>query len=217
MSTCNLTWIMLDRHWVTVYCATYRRYEMAYIIWTTMGTVILSVGTLIPNRLIVEFHNMACYTRIRPNHTFAFRVTMFYQPFTFVVYYLLPISFMLVAYFWVVCNFQLMERNWRNAGRQGQSTSWSPQQDDQGHPESNGTFFFIDPLYRSMTVGSLCMISIVILGHTYDTVNYLLSNLVSEYSYDFGSDVQLIGAFVNTLNSIFNPVIIALSVLSNRK
>ncbi|THD27886.1 hypothetical protein D915_001272 [Fasciola hepatica] len=217
MSTCNLTWIMLDRLWATVYCATYRRYEKAYIIWTTIGTVMLSVGTLIPNMLIVEFHNMTCSTKITPNHTFAFRVTMFYQPFNFVVYYLLPISVMLVAYFWVVCNFQLMERNWQNAERHGQSTSWSLQQSDQGQSESNGTFCSIDPLYRSMTVGSLCMISIVILGHTFDTVNYLLSNLVSEYSYDFGSDVQLIGAFVNTVNSIFNPVIIALSVPSIKK
>ncbi|TPP58906.1 hypothetical protein FGIG_05468 [Fasciola gigantica] len=76
---------------------------------------------------------------------------------------------------------------------------------------------FIDSMLQSLHDSSLCLISGVILGHTYDTVLYIMSTSGTTYSYDVGSDAQLISVFVTTLNSIINPMIIALSVPSVRR
>ncbi|TPP60582.1 hypothetical protein FGIG_08243 [Fasciola gigantica] len=98
MSTCNLAWINLNRLWATVYCATYGRYEKAYIIWTTFGTIAFSVAIVIPNMFIVEFENLSCTTMITPDQTLAYRITQVYQPFWCVTYFLFPIVVMLVAH-----------------------------------------------------------------------------------------------------------------------
>ncbi|KAA0194468.1 hypothetical protein FBUS_03070, partial [Fasciolopsis buskii] len=207
MSTCNLAWIMLDRLWATVYCVTYRLNETKYLIATSIGTVVLSVGALIPNVLIVEFVNMTCVTHVNSKEQIAYHVSMFYQPFDFIVYYALPIIVMLFCHFRVVCYYRSVECEQLRHREQEQQHR---EQEEQQHTEQDKchtSVVFVDPLYRSMTVGSFCMICCLIIGHTFDVINYLLSNIAKNYLYDFGSDVQLIGTFVTTLNSIVNPVI----------
>ncbi|KAA0194467.1 hypothetical protein FBUS_03074 [Fasciolopsis buskii] len=214
-STYNLTFILLNRIWATVYCATYRRYEKAYIICTMFTNITLSILVVSPGPFIVIFENMTCITQITPNQQIVYRLALIYQPFWCVVYYLMPIAIMLVAHIRLVFYFGSEELKTQGEEHQIQPNNWSISVNVQSEPLSEEPAElppFVDPLHRSMSIGSFCMICFMFLAHTYDTINFLLPSLVSSYFYDYGSDTQLISLFISTANTIANPVIIILSV-----
>ncbi|KAA0194469.1 hypothetical protein FBUS_03068 [Fasciolopsis buskii] len=219
MSTCNLVWIVWNCLWATVYNATYKRHEMAYIIWTTFGTLTYGMVIGIPTLMIVHLENLDCVTTITPNQTTAHHVISFHLPFWIAFHYLLPIVVMLIGHFRVICFFRSSEFKQSSDNHDWKPTWCSYLHDKECHPDKQEPVvlpYFIDPLFRSLTIGSQCLICGVIVAHTFDTVLYIMSSKDGTYSYAVGSDVQLISVFVTTLNSIVNPIIVALSVPSIR-
>ncbi|KAA0194463.1 hypothetical protein FBUS_03069 [Fasciolopsis buskii] len=214
-STYNLTCIMLNRIWATVYCASYQKYERAYIYWNMFGIVTLSVLAVTPNAFIVKFENMVCITQVSSDQSTVYRLTRVYQPLWFSVYHLIPMVIMLISHFRVVCHFRVEELKQQEMELQTQPYRWSFSTDEEYEAFPNDPTNpppFVDPVHRAMTVGSLCLICCVLLGHTYDSVMFLLAAEVETFIYDYGSDVQAISLFISTMNTVANPIVIMLSV-----
>ncbi|KAA0194462.1 hypothetical protein FBUS_03071 [Fasciolopsis buskii] len=179
------------------------------------GAPIFGVLLVIPGIWLVEFENMTCITEIPPNRTVAYRLTQVYQPTWCAAYYVIPMVTMLVAHFRVIRYFRSEDLKQLEEEIQIQPYRWSfsaDEPDESRLEEPIDPPLFVDPLHRSMTFGSLCMICCMLLAHTYDTVSFLLGTMVNNYFYDYGSDLQAISSFISTMNTIANPIIIILSV-----
>ncbi|VDP74881.1 unnamed protein product [Echinostoma caproni] len=216
MSTCNMTWLTLDRLWATVYYKTYQRYHRKYMIWCSVGTVLFGLAVNAPQVMVVEFQNMTCYTSAIAEFPVAYYFGQFHQIYWLLTYYMLPTAIMITAHFRVVCVLPLEDVIYTDNGPlDGSAEMWQDANLEEGfqtgQTDSKDAPMYIDPLIPAMTNGMLTLIACMIIAHSYDTSIYLLSNVIS-FSYTWGTDVQLVSCCISTMSCAVNASIMMLTI-----
>ncbi|KAF5401726.1 hypothetical protein PHET_04759 [Paragonimus heterotremus] len=214
-STCNLMCITLDRLLATVYCVTYRIYQTRYVVGCSIATFIYGFSIITPTILLVYYTNGTCETDVRPEFHVAFITANLHRPLWAVVYYFLPLIFLIAVNFRVIWYIRLYYRTHR--------TSIAPVpellttivnqdlcdlHDDQGITQSRSVI-------KSLTIGTLTLIATMILAHSYDCGYYVFGPSLG-YAYVVGSNEQLISLLITSINCLANPVILALSLPTMR-
>ncbi|KAF7255590.1 hypothetical protein EG68_07682 [Paragonimus skrjabini miyazakii] len=215
LSTCNLMCITLDRLLATVYCATYRIYQTRYIVGCTIATFTYGIFVVIPTILLVYIKDGACETEVRPEFHVVSITSNVHRPLWAVMYYVLPLIFLLAVNFRVVWHIRSYFRSRGSFARPKQilsnatatESSVGPD-DDRGATQSRSAVI-------SLTMGTLALITAMVLAHSYDCVYYVFSPSLG-YPYIFGSDEQLVGVVITSINCLTNPVILALSMPTMR-
>ncbi|KAF5397805.1 hypothetical protein PHET_09007 [Paragonimus heterotremus] len=214
LSTCNLMCIAFDHLLATVYCVTYRIYQTRYI-----------VGCCIANftyTLLVVLLYLSCYTNgtfqteVRPEYIIAFNMAKIHQVLLAVVYYLLPLVFLITVHFRVIWHIKAYFRLPNAfAGPTTELSSTTTHESNCGSVGDEGDVHSRSVI-KSLTVGTFCLITSMILAHSYDSFYYVFGpSLV--YAYIVGSEEQLISLLIIASNCAVNPVILALSLPSMRK
>ncbi|KAF6770914.1 hypothetical protein AHF37_10363 [Paragonimus kellicotti] len=131
------------------------------------------------------------------------------------MYYLLPLIFLITVNFRVIWHMRAYYRTHRTsvAPVPELSTTVSNEDscylhDDQGITQSRS-------IIKSLTIGTLTLIATMILAHSYDCVYYVFGPSLG-YPYIFGSNEQLTGLLITSINCLANPVILALSLPTMR-
>ncbi|KAF5397804.1 hypothetical protein PHET_09006 [Paragonimus heterotremus] len=215
LSTCNLMCITLDRLLATVYCATYRFYQIRYIVGCTIATFTYGTFVVIPTILLVHYKNGTCETEIRPEFHVAFITATLDRPYWAVMYYLLPLIFLLAVNFRVVWHIRTYFRLRGSLTGPKQILPTSSAIEISSGPDDGRGAAQSRSVVKSLTVGTLALIATMILGHSYDSFKYVFGPSFG-YPYIFGSNEQLIGVLITSLNCLANPVILALSLPTMR-
>ncbi|KAF8563278.1 hypothetical protein P879_08279 [Paragonimus westermani] len=215
LSTCNLMCITFDHLLATVYCVTYRIYQTRYIIGCCVATFIYTLLVALPVSLVVYYTNGTCQVEVRPEYEVAFNAAKIHQGLWAVVYYLLPLVFLIVIHFRVVWHiksyFRLRRPFTSSTAEQSSTTAYesnSGSMSDAGASQSRSVI-------KSLTIGTFCLITSMILAHSYDSFYYVFGPSLG-YAYIAGSREQLISLLITALNCVANPVILALSLPSMR-
>ncbi|KAF8562514.1 hypothetical protein P879_10842 [Paragonimus westermani] len=216
LSTCNLMCITLDRLLATVYCATYRVYQTRYIVGCVIATFTYGVVVATPTILLLHYTNGTCETEARPEFQIAYIAASLHQPFWAVMYYLVPLIFLITVNFRVIWHIRsyFRSRGWFTGPKQTSSTVTATE--NSGGPGDGPGATQSRSAIKSLTVGTLALIVTMILAHTYDTFKYLFGQSLG-YPYIFGSSDQLISLLINSINCLANPIIFALSLPTMRK
>ncbi|KAF8569659.1 hypothetical protein P879_03440 [Paragonimus westermani] len=138
-----------------------------------------------------------------------------HRPLWAVVYYLLPLIFLIAVNFRVIWHIRTYYRTHRTsvAPLPELPTTIANQNacdpyDDQEVMQSRSTI-------KSLTVGTLTLIVTMILAHSYDSGYYVFGPSLG-YAYIVGSNEQLISLLITSINCLTNPVILALSLPTMR-
>ncbi|KAF7241695.1 hypothetical protein EG68_10889 [Paragonimus skrjabini miyazakii] len=216
LSTCNLMCITFDHLLATVHCVTYRIYQTRYIVACCIATFIYTLLVALPISLVVYYTNGTCQTEVRPEYVVAFYTAKIHQSLWAVVYYLLPLTFLITVHFRVAChikaNFRLRHTFTAPVAELSSATGQESNcgsVNDIGDAQSRSVI-------KSLTVGTFCLITSMILAHSYDSFYYVFGPSLG-YAYIVGSAEQLISLLITAINCAVNPVILALSLPSMRK
>ncbi|KAF8562363.1 hypothetical protein P879_09842 [Paragonimus westermani] len=215
LSTCNLMCITFDHLLATVYCVTYRIYQTRYIIGCCIATFIYTILVALPVSLVVYYTNGKCQTEVRPEYVVAFYTVKIHQGLWAVVYYLLPLVFLIVVHFrvvWHIKSYFRLRRPFTSSTAEQSSTiaceSNSGSVSEEGAAQSRSVI-------KSLTIGTFCLITSMILAHSYDSFYYVFGPSLG-YEYVVGSGEQIISLLITALNCAANPIILALSLPSMR-
>ncbi|KAF7258350.1 hypothetical protein EG68_04322 [Paragonimus skrjabini miyazakii] len=215
LSTCNLMCVTFDHLLATVYCVTYRIYQTRYIVGCCIATFIYTLLVALPISLLVYYKNGTCQIAEHPEYVVAFYMAKIHQALWAVVYYLLPLVFLITVHFRVVWHIRSYFRFGRTfTAPKAELPSITAQKNnceyvgDEGYAHSRSVI-------KSLTAGTFCLITSMILAHSYDSFYYVFGPSLG-YQYIVGSKEQLISLFITTLSCVANPVILALSLPSMR-
>ncbi|KAA3676700.1 uncharacterized protein DEA37_0008247 [Paragonimus westermani] len=205
LSTCNLMCITFDHLLATVYCVTYRIYQTRYIIGCCIATFIYTLLVALPVSLVVYYTNGTCQVEVRPEYEVAFNAAKIHQVLWGLVYYLLPLVFLIAVHFRVVWHIKSYFPE-QSSITAYESNSGSASDEETAESRS---------VIKSLTIGTFCLITSMILAHSYDSFYYVFGPSLG-YEYIVGSGEQLISLLITALNCAANPVILALSLPSMR-
>ncbi|KAF7255589.1 hypothetical protein EG68_07681 [Paragonimus skrjabini miyazakii] len=215
LSTCNLMCITLDRLLATVYCATYRFYQTRYIVGCTIATFTYGTSVVVPTILLVYYENGTCETEVRPEFRVAFITASLDRPYWAVMYYMLPLIFLMAVNFRVVWHIRNYFRLRGSFTGPKQIVSTATATEISGGSEDRRGAAQSRSVVKSLTIGTLALIATMILAHSYDSFKYIFGPLLG-HPYIFGSNEQLIGLLITSINCLANPVILTLSLPTMR-
>ncbi|KER33364.1 hypothetical protein T265_00686 [Opisthorchis viverrini] len=207
-STANVVCIVLDRLWATVYAATYRRNQVRYLVLCCIGNFIYSLACSGPDMLLVQFENHVCSRNYTSPIPAIEEFRYIHRYLVLVLYYVLPLVAVSVCHAYVVWYIRRRLRPHTNLPDETQTTS-TEEMSESGSVQSAN-------IVNSLTFGAMGFIICLVLAHSYDTFFYAFDWAFGT-EYVVGSNEQLLGLFLNSLNAPVNPILIAVSVPSFRR
>ncbi|TGZ73701.1 hypothetical protein CRM22_001358 [Opisthorchis felineus] len=202
-STANVVCIVLDRLWATVYATTYRRNQVRYLVLCFIGNVIYSMACAGPDILLVQYENHTCSRQYTSNIPGIETFRRIHRYVWLVLYYILPLMAVSVCHACVVWHIRCRLRLHSHAPDETQATS-TKETSDSGTGQSAS-------IVNSLTIGALGFILCLALAHSYDSFFYAFEWAFGT-EYIVGSNEQLLGLFLNSMNAPVNPILIAISV-----
>ncbi|KAF5401727.1 hypothetical protein PHET_04760 [Paragonimus heterotremus] len=132
-----------------------------------------------------------------------------------VVYYLLPLVLLITVHFRVIWHIKAYFRLPHTFNKPtAELSSTTVYESNCGSVGDEGDVQFRSVI-KSLTVGTFCLITSMILAHSYDSFYYVFGPSLG-YAYIVGSGEQLISLLITALNCAVNPVILSLSLPSMR-
>ncbi|KAF7255716.1 hypothetical protein EG68_07575 [Paragonimus skrjabini miyazakii] len=166
--------------------------------------------------LVIYYANGTCQVEVRPEHIVAYNIAKIHQALWAVVYYLLPLVFLITVHFRVVWHIKAYFRLRHTSTEPITKLSLEGAHECNCESVSKECDAHSRSVVKSLTIGTFCLIASMILAHSYDSFYYVFGPLLG-YAYIVGSGEQLISLLITALNCVANPVILALSLPSLRK